>query len=229
MLKISIPEPCHEDWGRMTPNEHGRHCNSCAKTVVDFTGMSDEEVKYFFLNKKEERVCGRFRNGQLHRITIYLPENIFYIQLPFWKKFLVASLVVFSTTIFSCNTSINGKTVKIDESIPSVIEKIKTEKNKGIYTGIAFTKLGPTYIITPPVCTVTTGISAIYDSSFTKGDIAIQPVEPVSKPEIMKADTMLDEIPTMGLPVITGQVAKKDSLKKIPKKDSIHCNSIQYF
>jgi len=108
MLKISIPTPCHEDWDAMTPNTQGRHCNSCVKTVVDFTNMSDEDVKYFFLNKSEEKVCGRFRTEQLQRITIELPENIFYLQLPFWKKFLAACLIVFSTTLFSCEIKLTG-------------------------------------------------------------------------------------------------------------------------
>src|SRR6187399_793357 len=105
MFKITIPTPCHEDWNKMTPDETGRHCRACAKSVVDFTHMSDEEVKHFFVNKKgDERVCGRFKQIQLHRIVIELPQNIFSIQMPLWKKFLAACLVVFSTTLFSCET-----------------------------------------------------------------------------------------------------------------------------
>ncbi|MEI9959405.1 MAG: hypothetical protein WDM90_24505 [Ferruginibacter sp.] len=112
MLKISIPTPCYQDWDAMIPNTQGRLCNSCAKTVVDFTNMSDEEVKYFFINKKEECVCGRFRNTQLQRITIELPQNIFHIQMPFWKQFLVASLLVFSSTLFSCDTTTKGDVIE---------------------------------------------------------------------------------------------------------------------
>ena len=51
MLKITIPQPCHEDWDKMLPNPRGRHCNACAKTVVDFSIMSDVEVQQFFINK----------------------------------------------------------------------------------------------------------------------------------------------------------------------------------
>jgi hypothetical protein len=109
MLKISIPEPCHEDWNKMTPDETGRHCSSCAKSVVDFTGMSDHEVKHFFLNKKEEKVCGRFRQTQLQQIVIELPQNIFSMEMPLWKKFLAACLIVFSTTLFSCDTKISDQ------------------------------------------------------------------------------------------------------------------------
>jgi hypothetical protein len=34
---IIIPEPCHQNWDAMTPNEQGRHCTSCVNTVVDVT------------------------------------------------------------------------------------------------------------------------------------------------------------------------------------------------
>ncbi|MBS1513225.1 MAG: hypothetical protein JST86_20480 [Bacteroidetes bacterium] len=112
MLHISIPQPCHEDWNVMTPEEHGRHCAVCCKTVIDFTNMTDEEVQHFFLQRKHQQVCGRFRNTQLQPVTIELPGSIFYIAMPLWKKFLVASMLVFSTALFSCNTVIKDKSQK---------------------------------------------------------------------------------------------------------------------
>ena len=102
MLKISIPTPCHEDWNQMSPNEQGRHCNSCMKTVVDFTLMSDTEVQHFLLNNKQEHSCGRFTSRQLQTIQIELPPDIFILKMPLWKQFLVACLIAFGTTLFSC-------------------------------------------------------------------------------------------------------------------------------
>ncbi|MBA2480468.1 MAG: hypothetical protein H0V44_07380 [Planctomycetes bacterium] len=35
-----ISKPCHEHWDGMTPATGGRHCDACAKTVVDLTAMA---------------------------------------------------------------------------------------------------------------------------------------------------------------------------------------------
>ena len=43
-LTLTIPEPCHESWATMTPAAQGRHCAACAKTVVDFSRMTDAQV-----------------------------------------------------------------------------------------------------------------------------------------------------------------------------------------
>lgn len=65
-LRLNIPEPCHENWQQMTPQEQGRFCGSCQKTVVDFSMMSDQEVLNYFL-KADHKVCGRFVEDQLNK------------------------------------------------------------------------------------------------------------------------------------------------------------------
>jgi len=65
IITLSIPEPCHEDWAKMTATEKGRHCDVCTKEVVDFTLKTDEAiVKYVSKNKN---ACGRFNAKQLNR------------------------------------------------------------------------------------------------------------------------------------------------------------------
>jgi len=61
-----IPEPCHEDWNKMTENEQGRFCGSCCKTVIDFQAMSDEQILHFF-SHNIGNTCGRFSTDQLNR------------------------------------------------------------------------------------------------------------------------------------------------------------------
>ena len=107
MFNISIPQPCLQDWEKMTPCTDGRFCNVCNKTVVDFTVMTDDQVKNYFLAAGAMKPCGRFNNNQLTPVTIDIPANIFSVRMPIWKKFLAAAFIVFSSTLFSCNTNVN--------------------------------------------------------------------------------------------------------------------------
>lgn len=64
-IKITIPEPCHENWSQMTPTQKGRHCASCQKEVIDFTSKTDKELaKLLQINSN---ICGRVRADQLNR------------------------------------------------------------------------------------------------------------------------------------------------------------------
>ncbi len=65
-LQIKIAEPCHENWAAMSPNEKGRFCDSCQKTVVDFTRMSDSAI-FRFMETTTASVCGRMTNDQQNR------------------------------------------------------------------------------------------------------------------------------------------------------------------
>lgn len=65
--QFTIPEPCHENWNAMTPDEQGRFCSLCSKSVTDFTQMSNDEIIIYLKVNKEEKVCGRFRTDQLKK------------------------------------------------------------------------------------------------------------------------------------------------------------------
>lgn len=65
-LKVYIPEPCREDWGKMDLVDiNQRHCQSCEKVVTDFTNMSDVQIGNHL--RKGGNLCGRFRASQLDR------------------------------------------------------------------------------------------------------------------------------------------------------------------
>lgn len=81
---LTIPEPCHEDWARMTPAEQGRFCGQCEKVVFDFTAMSDEEL-FRFLELPHHGICGRYRNDQLNR-PIESPTPWVGSRIPRWQK-----------------------------------------------------------------------------------------------------------------------------------------------
>ena len=65
-LQLHIPAPCHENWNDMSPDQQGRFCLSCQKSVVDFTSMTDQEIIRYFQNVKGS-TCGRFSDDQLNR------------------------------------------------------------------------------------------------------------------------------------------------------------------
>jgi len=112
--KLTIPEPCTENWDKMTPNENGRFCLSCSKTVVDFTSMLPNEVQHFFIQNQNNKVCGRFKKSQLDTITIQIPSRVLYTQMHYHKMFLLALFIAMGTTLFSCQDK-NGNKQKIDK------------------------------------------------------------------------------------------------------------------
>ncbi|WP_242202975.1 energy transducer TonB [Aestuariivivens insulae] len=110
---ISIPNPCHEDWNTMTPKEKGKFCDSCAKTVIDFTKMSTYEIQDFISENQSQRICGHFKQTQLDSINLFIPKEVIEEQKSFHKAFLLILLIVMGTTFFNC-TNNNGKQKKID-------------------------------------------------------------------------------------------------------------------
>lgn len=120
--KITIPEPCHEDWNKMTTNDNGIFCGSCSKNVVDFTNMLPDEIQLYF--QQNSNVCGRFKNSQLNSLTIQIPNRVLYSQTNYHKIFLLALFIAMGTTLFSCADK-NGNKQKIAkvEVIEDSIEK----------------------------------------------------------------------------------------------------------
>jgi hypothetical protein len=126
--KITIPEPCNENWDKMTPKENGRFCMSCSKTVIDFTSMLPEEVQHFFIQNQNKKICGRFQNEQLESLIIQIPSQVLYKQTNYHKMFLLALFIAMGTTLFSCQDK-DGNKNKIDKiEIVDNSEKHQDEK-----------------------------------------------------------------------------------------------------
>ncbi len=126
---IRIPEPCHEDWNKMTPEEQGRFCASCQKVVYDFTRATEEEFNELVAEKG--KVCGRFREDQ---IASNEP-----VEKPFWTTFrkyvastgaviLFKMLTVQSSFAQTVNTG--GKGVEVQ--MPDLREKRVLKGNQTI-------------------------------------------------------------------------------------------------
>ena len=62
-LELRIDRPCSEKWESFEKRGVNGFCSSCQKEVIDFTKMSDRQVKDYFLKSKGD-VCGRMRKNQ---------------------------------------------------------------------------------------------------------------------------------------------------------------------
>ncbi len=115
-LPFTIAKPCHEDWNAMQPNEEGRHCLSCTKTVVDFTNWEVDDIKRYLGNQTGEHVCGRFRTQDLQpaqqQDTKTIVREIWVSALPEFKKMAAIICLMFGMFFTSCNSETTGKTEK---------------------------------------------------------------------------------------------------------------------
>lgn len=71
---LSVPQPCTESWKEMTPDEQGRFCQHCQKTVIDFSNMTDNELVNYF-SGTSGKICGRFMPEQLNREMVIPSES----------------------------------------------------------------------------------------------------------------------------------------------------------
>ncbi|MCH2234541.1 MAG: hypothetical protein MK078_09835 [Crocinitomicaceae bacterium] len=101
MKKIVMPEPCSEDWSKMTPTEKGAFCDKCAIDVYDFTSKSNEEIRATIKMNAGKRTCGHISRTQLELINsdYHLWEN--QTINTFKSKFLNACLMVFGMALFT--------------------------------------------------------------------------------------------------------------------------------
>lgn len=63
-LKLSVKNPCSKKFEHFRPTQDGGFCSSCAKEVIDFTAMTDQEIVHYF-DKNHENTCGKFHKSQL--------------------------------------------------------------------------------------------------------------------------------------------------------------------
>jgi Gram-negative bacterial TonB protein C-terminal len=118
----------------MTPNEKGRFCSLCAKSVVDFTAMPRSEVESYLIENSGTKICGRFNNSQIDNapVTLHIPAEVLYKrQHSFRNMFMLALVVCMGSVLFSCKghdgkpVDIMGDTVYAPQDI---ITDIKTQK-----------------------------------------------------------------------------------------------------
>jgi hypothetical protein len=211
-LIIRIPQPCSEDWNAMTPDQTGKFCGSCCKSVIDFSNKTDTEIKDILMASQGQKICGHFKKTQVDRplnLKINLQELPHNMSVA--RAFAVALLMVFGTVLFSCTTHKDQKLDKVEvvgmvEPQPNTTEQVIPE---------TFT-LGQTV---QEVLETKTGEVAIQHSEETicnmiKGDVVYEPIEDTLK----KEEPVMEEL-IMGK-MIYGPVT--ETLNAVPEtKDSL--------
>jgi hypothetical protein len=96
-MQLAIPEPCHENWNAMSPQQQGRFCGVCTKTVVDFSNMSDGQVMET-IQKASGGLCGHFHTDQINRTLVAAPRPKWWMQ-PFWQYIVGGILLLKPGTI----------------------------------------------------------------------------------------------------------------------------------
>ena len=159
-IHLNIPEPCHENWQQMTPNEQGRHCMSCQKTVVDFTLLSDQEI-LDHISRASTSVCGRFNHDQLNKTYAEKKVNpAFYFRYD-WN-------MVVASFLLTANAAV-AQTKKSESSKEIVRGDNKTDKDIDIVFGGVAATIIPDRRISGQILDDSTGKPISYASIRVKG------------------------------------------------------------
>jgi hypothetical protein len=181
----------------MTPNEQGRFCGSCQKTVVDFTTFFAEDIQNYFTKHYGQKVCGRFKKQQLNPIDIQIPSFIFN-QISFSRKFALALLLVFGTTLFSC-TDNQGQPatlgeVKLVDTTKTKIDTVSIEKHviepNNVKQSVDFIKENPSVKLQGEV------VTPIINEKMVGVDIQEEIMGDTLMPEVLKGKVKISPLDT---------------------------------
>jgi hypothetical protein len=102
MKNINIPEPCSEDWNKMTPNEKGAFCQKCALDVYDFTNKSADEIREVLTLNMANPVCMRIEPRQLDKLNSDFSAWKIQNKQSYQRAWIFTLFVIFGMTLFSC-------------------------------------------------------------------------------------------------------------------------------
>jgi hypothetical protein len=138
LITIRIPEPCHEDWQKMTQTEKGKFCGICTKEVIDFTSKTDEDIVTILSNSKN--TCGKFKKTQLNR-EVKLERKSGLNLAPYAASLLLPLSLLNTTHASSSDSSIPekpysslniGRFSKSNRAIINTTGKITDTSGKGL-------------------------------------------------------------------------------------------------
>lgn len=112
--EIDIPEPCNEDWDRMTPAERGRFCSKCQKKVHDLSAMPESDARAL-LDSADDDICISYFPSSAGDVW-FQPERIVPLHR-LARRASLATAAGLSLALAACAP--HGDGPKIDESSES--------------------------------------------------------------------------------------------------------------
>ena len=173
---IRIPEPCNEDWGRMTPEQRGRFCGACQKKVHDLSAMSEKDAEDVL--RSGDDICVSYLSDKTGAVQ-FQPDRI----VPVGRLFRRASATAaagFSLALAACAPHGDGP----------VIEDAETEQAAFLEVHPSIPDAEPCDAAPPEELMRTLGEPMPVEEEMirTKGDYAPPPPEP--EKEIRKMGKM---------------------------------------
>jgi len=167
----------------MTQIQQGKHCASCNKVVVDFTGMNNAEIMTILLKNKDKKACGNFYNAQIE-------EPIFYSTFkkkanwPAIAAMLVAGIFAVSANQLQAQIRVKGNAVVVDNSGKDK-EKYTEPGNDSLIT---YTLKISSKFDKDPIVGVTVAIKEIGTFTTNKDGIITFNIDESRIPEILQID-----------------------------------------
>lgn len=93
---IKIPNPCDENWNKMTPTARGMFCSNCKKELIDYRHYSNKQLLKSL--NDNEKICGKFSLHQIdkeikssetnrfHRIGLLLGFSSLFLATPVFSQ-----------------------------------------------------------------------------------------------------------------------------------------------
>lgn len=237
-LQIHIPTPCHENWDVMTPEAKGRFCGSCAKVVVDFSLMTDNEVLNY-LKKNSGNTCGHFTDEQLNRTlleTHLQPRR----NWKYWLASIISLLLMLKQSNGqsqrNTNKLIGDTTIVLNDFKDIVVGKIAVKPaEKKVVGRVVDEHDKPILGASVMIKNARIGVATDTDGKFSlkvntdKVTISVSDIgytskefELVANSEIKPIKLAISEVVSMGEVVVVRQFKKrKTQIEKMPLLDTL--------
>lgn len=137
--KFLISKPCSENWDNMTASQSGNYCDVWAKTVVDFSKLSQLEISRK-MQKSNGNICARVTQTQLDMPLVNL-ENLREYKIPYSN---VAAGLMLATTMIAAgqpsqNENRNVQTEISQSEKRGTAEKIQEKQKPNLSNPANFT------------------------------------------------------------------------------------------